>query len=382
MYSFKEPFAHFRFVMNYWKGGGPRNVYTLSNYLSQRGINTEVFAFFSLEHIPKSIRERYDFGTKTYNARITHPIGLLSLMNTLFLPSYNPKFFTVAPFLLSQVYLEPKALTTERNAIDIATSWQTLAPILKAKKNDLKKVLYFTQAHEVDFSKNAFYRKMAKRTYESKVQRFTQSKWLASYLDETYGGNTEYIGLGVDHNCFKPSGKQKRQVIATIVRRDQNKGFNVFLESINILWKTRNDFSVLLIGEDPKFLSDKIQFPYKYLGWIRDDSKLADIYSSSIFVNSGNNEALPMPPLEAMACGSSVVLTDIPGVKEYAVNQENCIISEPNNPKLLSSAISSLLDSDSLRNDLSRNAIATARKYNWDQTVDRLIKLLKKHEAS
>lgn len=369
------------FIMNYWKGGGPRNVYTLSCLLKDAGYPSRVFSFYSFEDIPVFIRNKLKLVKKTYGADTKNPTGNLSSKNVMFLPFTNPTFITSAPFLFKERILEPSTLShCEVDGKLIATNWQTVYPAFDYANKNGKKILYFSQAYEVNFSENYFYRKMADKTYKLPISRFTQSKWLASYLDMKYGGKTSYIGHGVAHDIFKPLHIEKSGKIATIVRRDKNKGFELFVKGINKLWSERNDFEVLLFGESPEFIRDMMTFPYTYLGWISDDSRLAEIYNECIFVNTGTNEALPMPPLEAMSCGSAVVLTNIPGSKEYALNYKNCIIADPHDFRSLSDAISELLDSDTLRNVISQNAINTAKHYDWKEVIKKLVAILKQEE--
>ncbi len=364
--------------MNYFKGGGPRNVYMLARLLKEMGHASKVFSFYSYEDIPFFIRNRYKLVKKTYDADITNPYGLLSYANVAFLPYTNPSFTTSVPFFFKEWILEPQTLRhCGIEGILIATNWQSVYPTYAHSNRENNRNLYFTQANEVDFSNNYFYKKMAEKTYRLPIKRFTQSKWLAKYLDEKYGGETEYIGHGIAHNIFKRLPVDRSRKIATIVRKDQNKGFELFVRGINELWSKRKDFEILLIGESPDFLRQMIKFPYTYLGWISDDSKLAEIYNECIFVNTGTNEALPMPPIEAMSCGSSVVLTDIPGSKEYASDYKNCIVVNPMNFNEIANAISELLDSESLRNTISRNAIETAKNYDWNEVVRKLTKILK-----
>ena len=40
------------FIMNYFKGGGPRNVYMLARLLKEMGHASKVFSFYSYEDIP------------------------------------------------------------------------------------------------------------------------------------------------------------------------------------------------------------------------------------------------------------------------------------------------------------------------------------------
>jgi glycosyltransferase involved in cell wall biosynthesis len=71
--------------------------------------------------------------------------------------------------------------------------------------------------------------------------------------------------------------------------------------------------SKLIVG------SQKIDFPYTYAGWVSNDTELAKLYQGSVFVNTGKHEALPMPPLEAMACGKPVIGTEVGGIPDQII---------------------------------------------------------------
>ena len=69
-----------------------------------------------------------------------------------------------------------------------------------------------------------------------------------------------------------------------------------------------------------------------------------------------------------MACGASVITTPY-GTEDYAVNEENALIVEPNNIDMLAQKIKTLVDNEELRNKLRQNGIKTAKRYNYkDQT--------------
>ena len=369
------------FIMNYWKGGGPGNVYTLSCLFKDAGYPSRVFSFYSFEDIPVFIRNKLKLVKKAYGADTKTPTGNLSSKNVMFLLFTNPTFITSAPFLFKERILELSTLS--HHEVDgklIATNWQTIYSAFDYVNKNVEKILYFLQAYEIDFSENYFYIKMADKTFKLPIRRFTQSKWLTSYLDIKYSCKTSYIGRGVAHVIFKPLHIEKSRKITTIVRRDKNKGFELFVKDINKLWCERNDFEVLLFGESPDFIRHMMTFPYTYLGWISDDSRLAEIYNEGFFVNTGTNEALQIPPFEATSCGSAVVLTNIPRSKEYALNYKSCINAGPFGYRNISNVISELLDSDILRNAISLNAVYTTNNYDWNEVMEKFVAILKKEE--
>ncbi|MHB8361932.1 MAG: glycosyltransferase, partial [Thermoplasmataceae archaeon] len=113
-------------------------------------------------------------------------------------------------------------------------------------------------------------------------------------------------------------------------------------------------------------------------GWINDDNFLSTLYSNSIFVNTGLNETLPMPPLEAMACGGTVVMSSNGGSSEYVDNMKNCVLVNPGNDVELTKALDLVLSSQSLRNELRIGAIKSARKYTWESVLKNFLGLIKK----
>ena len=270
-------------------------------------------------------------------------------------------------------------MTASEPACYIATAWQTALPTLKIAQMERKPGLYFVQAYETTFGLGKIHRFFANKGYMYPLIRFSQSSWLARFLDSNYSGKTYYLGMGINHNAFHPAKViQHKPRIVTIARWDTNKGFNVFVEAINYLRKIREDFEVVIIGEKQALDMQKIEFPYKFAGWISKDEELASYYQGSIFVNTGIHEALPMPPIEAMACGATLVMTDMEGAKEYTVDHENCLLASIRDAKAIAKRIDEALSSDALRDQLVKNAILTAGRYTWDSVAEKFGEMVKK----
>ena len=120
----------------------------------------------------------------------------------------------------------------------------------------------------------------------------------------------------------------------------------------------------------------KINFPYDFIGWVDDYETMKTLYNGSIFVHTGRNEALPMPPLEAMASCASVIVSDIPGTLEYASHEWNCLVSINDNPVSIRNNINRLLDDENLRANLQKNALITASEYKWKNVMMKLREVL------
>ena len=102
------------------------------------------------------------------------------------------------------------------------------------------------------------------------------------------------------------------------------------------------------------------------------DEELIHLYrTSDIFVFSSWREGLGYPPLEAMACGTPVVLTNSWGVLDYVHDGENCLLVPPRQPTKLAQAILRLLKDKSLYMRLAQNGLKTAQQYTWEKVIDR-----------
>lgn len=63
--------------------------------------------------------------------------------------------------------------------------------------------------------------------------------------------------------------------------------------------------------------ADNSRFDIKFLGKLNQNDLSEEFNKADIFVLPSFYEGLPVVVLEAMACGTDVVVTDIPGVKEW-----------------------------------------------------------------
>jgi glycosyltransferase involved in cell wall biosynthesis len=107
--------------------------------------------------------------------------------------------------------------------------------------------------------------------------------------------------------------------------------------------------------------------------------ELAELYATcDLFVSASWREGFGLPPLEAMACGAPVVLTDSGGVREYARHGENCLMVPPRDPPALAEAMVRVLTDTALAEQLRRNGPLTAARFTWEGAVDRFEEALGK----
>lgn len=359
------------------KGGGPRNVMTLCNLLSSNGYKSNVLSFRSNM---KLFKRKPDTDTVTdYGALFLFPGLLYALLDIAIIYKDDPNKLKIWPFTFKQKIIRPLILNTyERYDYYISTGWQTYSSAHMISEKNKSNLFYFVQADETTFSRNKTYKREVLKTYYNDTPKFTQSKYLVEHFKETYDQILDYIGLGVNHDVFKPIGYKKEKIVFTIFRDDPNKGFYVFVKAMNKLWNKRKDFTILIGGGTPERNRFNIEFPFVCTGWISNDDELAHLYEKTIFVNTGVNEALPMPPLEAMASGSTVITSRIPGAMEFIEEGKNCLAFIPEDENDLIDKIESALDDTQLRLNLSKQAKVATLRYNWNTTIEKFLHLVSK----
>lgn len=356
------------------RGGGPRNIYMFSKNLNENGYSSKIMNLFNLSAIPlKAYKKRYS-SIDTFGVPVATPGRSLSLFN-IAMTGYIFNSPLPVGFSLAQEYTEPRALKrlAKESDVLIATLWRTVRPVQKFSIKRGKKMFYFVQADEATFSHKTRYSTLAQKTYDLRIPMFTHSRVLVDRFKAKYKVDLEYVGFGINGAQFSPIDFEPSKRIFTVARSGAHKGFGTFVHAINRLWEKRQDFEVIIAGMEGALKDQEIKFPYKFVGWISSDAELASLYRNSIFVNTGKDEALPMPPLEAMSCGAAVVASDLPGIREYAEDGKNCILVPVDNADKFSEAINTLLDSESLRKDYRDAGIKTALQYDWKTATLRLI---------
>ena len=138
----------------------------------------------------------------------------------------------------------------------------------------------------------------------------------------------EVIGMGYNSHIFKNESLRVNDGVTRIAfagKISVKKGVESLIRSLDYLEYEKERIELLLAGgagneeeyEQIVELAKKCPYKVTFLGKL-PQKELAKVYNScDIFALLSFSEGLPLTVIEALACGDRVVMTDLPGVKEW-----------------------------------------------------------------
>jgi glycosyltransferase involved in cell wall biosynthesis len=209
-------------------------------------------------------------------------------------------------------------------------------------------------------------------------------------------GKTEVVYPGLDHTLFRPIKDQEQ-----LERFRQKYGLRNYILSLGTLEPRKNlpnllrayqflsqemDLSELpdlvLVGAKgwklENFSKEYVGLPkevIRMLGYLPRE-ELPPLYSAAnLFAFPSLYEGFGLPVLEAMACGTPVVTSNVSSLPEVA--GDAAILVNPTEPKEITQAMGDLLTDSYLAAQCSQRGILQASHFSWKQIGDRFLEIYK-----
>ena len=139
---------------------------------------------------------------------------------------------------------------------------------------------------------------------------------------------------------------------------DRNKGMDLLIEAMNILAKNDVSFAtnnlLVVIGADNQALSKLFPLPVICLGMIKDEKRLAQIYSAAdLTVVPSRSESFGQVASESMSCGTPVVAFNTTGLKDIITHLETGYLAEDFKVDDLANGIRLIIEDPSISGSMS-----------------------------
>ena len=348
------------------KNGAFKGAYILHKALLDLNIDSKVINDLEDKNTNQNLEKGIIYAYKSFFDELSFKVKIFieKTIKTFFLPSPRETF------TLSFFGLDVTKLEEYKNADIIHFHWlnqgfislKSLSKINKPAVWTMRDMWVFTGGshYSMDFERyensylSNFVKKFKKKVFKDNFQFIAVSNWIKDKAKNSIVLKNREV-IKIDNNIeikdFRVIDKaEARNFLGILTEKkvilygaqnpqSKRKGWDVFVETLKILDKS--NYYLLIFGNfwSQKILDD-IGLEYKNLGYIDDQNKLNNIYSSSdIFVGSSLQDAWPKTFAEAMLCGTPVVCFNNTSISEVVDHKKNGYVVENIQPHELKNGI-------------------------------------------
>jgi phosphatidylinositol alpha-mannosyltransferase len=181
-----------------------------------------------------------------------------------------------------------------------------------------------------------------------------------------------YNGIEIDRVQAVVPARTDAPTILFVGRHEPRKGLDVLLASLAHL---PSDTQLWVAGEGPDTRALRAQYGadsrISWLGRITEDEKLARLRGADVFcAPSLRGESFGIVLLEAMAAGTAIVASDLPGYANVVRSGLDAVLVPPGDPGALAAALVGVLTSPARRAALVASGAARAERFSMDRLAD------------
>lgn len=172
---------------------------------------------------------------------------------------------------------------------------------------------------------------------------------------------------------------ERQKVVLYLGRIDRVKGLDLLAHAFAALCKESPDARLAIVGPDDGYLAElkrlitKLDLEKKTLftGPLYGKDKLKAYVDADVYILPSSYEIFGITALEALACGTPLVMTDRCGLAETVAGKAGLVV--PYDTGQLREAILNLLNDANLRRSLAENGRALLRdQLNWTKIAERI----------
>lgn len=191
------------------------------------------------------------------------------------------------------------------------------------------------------------------------------------------------VNPGIDVSQYKSSQKTLHPSLLYLGRLKHYKHVDLAIMAIERL---RNNFPTIVLtiaGEGDDFSKLKklvkelgVEQWVKFVGKVTEEEKISLLGTSWVMVQPSLIEGWGMTVIEANACKTTVVASNVNGLKDSVQNGETGILFESNNLNDLVLSITKILGNKQYRDRLSTTGFAYSQKFDWNNCAEGFLHII------
>jgi glycosyltransferase involved in cell wall biosynthesis len=193
-------------------------------------------------------------------------------------------------------------------------------------------------------------------------------------------GHEHILEILADDHILEKNKLGYRPYLFTVGSQSAHKNFQSVISATNMI--NNRDFDVVVAGGTFSNVFQKVNSDSELcelnLGYVNDQELRALYEHAACFIYISFYEGFGLPPLEAMACGCPVIVSDIPALRE--VCGDAAVYCQPDNTDDITKNILEVMQNNDLMNKMKLLGIAQAQNYSWEYAIlqiwDKIITLI------
>jgi len=186
---------------------------------------------------------------------------------------------------------------------------------------------------------------------------------------------------GIRRNVFFPDASVSEDECPTIVYLGRIKAYkrvDVLLRAFPEIRKRISGARLIIIGSGDglpalKELARKLALSDEevcFTGFVSINEKVDYLRRAWVAVNTSPKEGWGIVGMEAQACGTPVVVSDAPGLRESVIEGETGFLFDFGDEAMLAEKVCTLLSSKELRTQMAEAAVKWAERFTWERAAE------------
>jgi glycosyltransferase involved in cell wall biosynthesis len=197
--------------------------------------------------------------------------------------------------------------------------------------------------------------------------------------------NIRVVHNAVDHTRYTPGDRPKsaRPLVAYLGRIKRYKRIDLVMAVAKVVFGEFPDARLVVVGSGDYLgelkqlaarlgIADRVEFT----GFVDEDRKIAILREAHVVVNPSSKEGWGVTVTEANACGTPVVASDVPGLKDAVVDGKTGYLVKYGDVRGFADRVTEILRDASLRTRLSQAAVSWAQEFNWDRSTEAILEVI------
>ncbi|MEM3663750.1 MAG: glycosyltransferase family 4 protein [Candidatus Jordarchaeales archaeon] len=180
---------------------------------------------------------------------------------------------------------------------------------------------------------------------------------------------------------FSIGEKAEKPLVVYVGRVKKYKQLNHIIEAFKGVKQKVPEAELIIAGkgdahEELMEMAKKVGVEFTCMKEISEEEKVKLLQKAWVYVATSMKEGWGITVIEANACGTPVVAYNVAGLREAVKNGETGYLVDHDNIKELTQKIIDILLNHQLRQEMSRNAVKWANRFDWQTASTKMLKII------